>query len=787
MDQFIRTMKRDLVSAEPKFLTLRARIATEVFQENPARPAEIRRALTFERFLEQIPVVIRPGELIVGVEGLGPGDTHFWPEFAVEWLPRDLAGFDKRTDNSRLVIDPEDREFIEQLPRLWQGRTINSWVMNRLPDQTKKLIDNLLFASVAGLNFDIGHMLPGYDRVLNQGLAPVISRIEAELAGLDLTAPGGMDKKLFYESALISCRAAIAFAHRYADEADRLAGLEADPVRRVELAEIAQICRLVPERPAESFHEAVQSFWFTHLLVLLESKGMGVSPGRFDQYMHPFYKQDINAGRLTRDQAGRLLNHLWLKFNEVNWVLDEATGALIGGYPSRQNMVVGGQTPEGKDAVNDLSYLCLEVTEQVGLHQPSLSLRYHSGLPEKYLRACCRLLSKGLGLPAVYNDEVDIPAMLNRGVAYRDALDFALVGCVELAVPGKSWTNPAGSKFNLVRLLELAVGGGKLPGTDVQLGPEGPTLDGMTDYQDLWAAYRRQLEAAVGHLVVFENLVDQAQGELAPCPFLSCLVEDCLGQGRDIKRGGAIYNFTGPQGLGLANAADGLAAIKKTVFEDRSLTAEELVEALANNFKGAENVRAALLSVPKYGNDDDYVDDIARQVMDAFALASSGYSNPRGGLFQAGMFPATANVAFGAKTGATPDGRAAGQPFADSVSPAQGRDVKGIIPVLKSVAKLNHIETSNGTLLNQRIHPATLKDEKGVANLAALIRSYCDMKGMEIQFNVVDAEVLRRAQETPDDYRSLVVRVAGWSALFTGLSREVQDDIISRTEQQSLN
>jgi len=524
------------------------------------------------------------------------------------------------------------------------------------------------------------------------------------------------------------------------------------------------------------------------LFILLESKGMGISPGRFDQYMYPYYQEDLDKGVLTESEAENLLKQLWLKFNEVNYVLDSGTGRLIGGFPSRANLVLGGQTSEGKDAVNELSFLCLKVTRDIGLPQPSLSLRYHNGISEKFLREACRVIRTGIGLPAIFNDEIDIPTLLSRGHSYEDALNFALVGCVELAIPGKSWTAPAGSKFNLVRCLELTLKDGKSPESGDQVGPLCRNIKNYQTFDELIRSFKLQVSNAVKHLVTFENLIDQAQGELVPSPFISCLIEDCIGKGKDVKRGGAVYNFTGPQGVGLANVADSLVAIKKLIFDEKKITGEQLEKAIHKNFEEFGELHQLLLNgVPKYGNDDDYVDSIAREVMSIFAKEVAVYKNPRGGQFQAGMFPATAHVALGKLTGATPDGRFKGEPFADSISPYPGRDKNGITAVIRSASKLNHIETSNGTLLNQKLHPLAIKDEKGIQNLANLVRAFCDLKCMEIQFNVIDSEKLRSAQRHPEQYRSLVVRVAGWSALFTGLSKEVQEDIIRRTEQLALN
>ena len=781
---FATTIKEKIFCDSPNILIDHAKIATEVYKENPTTPIELKRAMVFKRKLEEMPIFIRKGEFIVGSEGENPGDAQFFPEFSVDWLNSQIDSFELREDNSRFLVKPEVKESLRESISFWNEKSVSEWVKARLPEETKMFIKEKVFASVSGLYYDIGHVMPGYEKVLKYGFAGILSELDEKLKEVDISDINGIKKILFYNSAKITCEAAISFAQRYAEEAEKLYKLEKNNKRRSELKKISKICNYVPKYPARSFHEAIQAFWFTHLMVILEAKGMGISPGRFDQYMYPYFKNDIDNGVLTVEKAEEILRQLWLKFNEINYVLDSRTGELIGGYPSRQNLVLGGQTAEGKDAVNELSFLCLKATKDIGLPQPSLSLRYHNGISEKFLRESCRLISTGIGLPAIYNDEVDIPALLNRGIAYNDALDFGLVGCVELAIPGKSWMNPAGSKFNLLRCLQLTMNGGKSPDTKYQVGLKCKDLKDYKSFDELFLEYKRQITGAVKHLVVFENLIDSAHAELIPCPFLSCLVEDCISKGLDVKRGGAKYNFTGPQGVGLANSADALAAIKKLVFEKKVLSTKTLKVALDCNFENLDNVRDMLLNdAPKFGNDDDDVDLLAREVMDCYAKNVALYSNPRNGKFHAGMFPATANVSFGKVMGATPDGRKKGEPLADAISPAQGRDKKGITAVLKSVTKLNHIETSNGTLLNQKIHPLAIKNEKGIENLSSLIRGYCDMKGMEIQFNVIDGKTLREAQLHPEKYRSLVVRVAGWSALFTGLNKDVQDEIIQRTEQ----
>lgn len=785
MDQRIERIKEKILTAEPELRLERARILTAAYRDTEMESPVVRRALTFQRVLAELPVYIREDELIIGSEADKPASAQFFPEFAVDWIEREIDDFSTREDNSRFLINEADKKEILEIISYWKGKTVADRVLARAPGTALEASRHSVISSVSGLYYAIGHILPDYEKVLRVGLRGIIEEARRKSARLDPTRPAEFEQMEFLRSVITVCRAGIGFANRYADHALELAGQEKDPRRKQELENLAEICRKVPAAPAETFHEALQSFWFTHLLVLLETKGMGISPGRFDQYMSPFLENDIRTGRLSEEQAFELLCCLWLKFNEVNFLMDRDTASMIGGFPSRQNLVVGGQTPDGRDATTRLSYLCLQATAELCLPQPSLSMRYHNGTPERFLIEVCRLVRLGLGFPAIHNDEINIPALLRRGASLEDARNYALVGCVEVSVPGKSFNMPAGCKFNLPKCLELAVYNGM--SRSIQLGPETGDFTGFNTYADFFDAYREQVAYFVRQMVVLENTIDTAHAALTPMPFLSSLITDCLGRGKDVTRGGAVYNFNGPQGVGLANVADSLAAVKKLVFEDGRITLSELKEALETDFEDKEALRQTLIQrAPKYGNDDDYADTIARDAMDAFAGEVEKYATPRGGCFQAGMFPATSHISFGKLGGATPDGRRAGEPYADGISPVPGNDTHGVTAALKSAARLNHIIASNGTLLNQKLHPLTLKEEKGVHALARLLRSYADLKGMHVQFNVVDSGTLKEAQREPARYRNLVVRVAGWSAFFTGLSRDVQEDIIRRTEQLEL-
>ncbi len=654
----------------------------------------------------------------------------------------------------------------------------------------------------------------------------------AAQAKLDIADPEYVRRNNFLEAVIESCEAVVEYARRYAKLAKELAKKEKNAERRAELERIATTCMRVPEFPAASFYEACQSFWFVQLLLQIESSGHSISPGRFDQYMYPFYKKDIDAGKITVEQAQEYIDCIWVKLNDVNKVRDAGSADGFAGYGMFQNLIAGGQNVHGMDATNDLSYMCLEAAMHVPLPQPSISVRVWNGTPQAFLIKAAALTRLGTGLPAYYNDEIIIPSIMARGLTLEDARDYCIIGCVEPQKGAKTdgWHDAA--FFNMCRPMELVFSNGVDKG--VQIGPETGDVTKMTTFEEFYDAYKTQQAYFIKLLVNANNAIDVAHATRCPLPFQSCMVDDCIGRGKSLQEGGAIYNFTGPQGFGIANNTDGLLAVKQLVFEQKVVTMSEFKEAIEANFgyglqgaaaekvtnevvcslakAGIEVTEEVIRSVyeevvsgngvpaekraryreikrlidetcPKYGNDIYEVDMFAREVGNTYTKEVEKYKNPRGGIFQAGLYPVSANVPLGAQTGATPDGRLAFTPIADGIGPASGRDVKGPTATANSVAKLEQGVASNGTLLNQKFHPSALAGMSGLTKFVALIRSYFDQKGMHMQFNVVTRETLLDAQKNPEKYKTLVVRVAGYSALFTTLSRSLQDDIINRTEQ----
>ena len=669
-----------------------------------------------------------------------------------------------------------------------------------------------------------------YEKVLEIGLEGIIREAARELAACNVGDGDYARKHCFLEAVIMSCAAVIGYAGRYAALAKQEAEACTDKKRKEELLQIASVCERVPARGAHSFHEACQSFWFIQQLLQMESSGHSISPGRFDQYMYPYYQKDMAEGKITRDEAQELVDCIWVKLNDLNKARDAASAEGFAGYSLFQNLIVGGQNENGEDVTNDLSFLCIWASAHVFLPQPSLSVRVWNCTPHELLVEAAKLTRTGIGLPAYYNDEVIIPSLMNRGLTLEDARTYNIIGCVEPQKAGKTegWHDAA--FFNMCRPLELVFSNGKDKGEQVGLAT-GP-VEQMGTFEEFYDAYKKQMEYCISLLVNADNAIDTAHADRCPLPFLSSMVDDCMKRGKTVQEGGAVYNFTGPQGFGIANVADSLYAVKKLVFEEKKVTLSEYKKALALNFgkgfdsitvqemteeiikelakagqqpsqaqiagivKGimnteipdkdrelCEKLLAMIDEIPKYGNDIEEVDSFAREVAYTYTKPLQNYRNPRGGIFQAGLYPVSANVPLGAQTGATPDGRLAHTPVADGVSPTAGRDIHGPTATANSVSKLDHGIASNGTLLNQKFHPSALSGDEGLNNFVALIRSYFDQKGSHMQFNVVDRNTLLDAQKYPEKYQHLVVRVAGYSALFTTLSRSLQDDIIRRTEQ----
>ncbi|MBI5518586.1 MAG: glycyl radical protein [Desulfovibrio sp.] len=777
-------VKRSLdrfMATTPAICHERAVLITEAYRQNEQQPSSIKRARALEAILAGVSIFIGDDEIIVGNQASKPRSAPIFPEFSCQWIEDELDRLEKRTADVFLISE-ETKAKLREAFGYWKGRTSNERAAALMPAEALEAHNDLVYTVGNYFYNGVGHISADYAKVLNSGLASVIAQAKAELAKLDYTDPAQLKKMHFLRSTIIANEAVIAYAARFADLAEKMAADCADALRKDELREIARICRKVPTRPAETLQEALQSFWFVHLAIQLESNGHSISPMRFDQYIDPFFQ--ANKARLLPEKAQEMLDLLWIKFAELNKVRDEGSTMAFAGYPMFMNLIVGGQKRDGSDATNDLSFMCLQASANTGLYAPSLSIRIHEGTPDALYKEAAKLSRMGMGYPAYYNDRVIVPALLARGLSREDARDYGIIGCVEPQVGGKTegWHDAA--FFNMAKIIELALYDGVDQRTGKQIGPKSGSLETFTCYEDLLASYKAQTEHFVRLMAAADNAVDMTHAELCPLPFLSSLVADCIAEGRSLQEGGAHYNFTGPQGVGVANAGDSLSAVKYLVFDEKTLTMKELAEALRTDFKGREDLRMLLVNrAPKYGNDNDYADEIAREAALIYCNEVNRYTNPRGGKFQPGLYPASANVPLGSVVTATPDGRKAWSPLADGVSPISGCDTCGPTASVLSVAKLDHEIASNGTLLNQKFHPSAIEGDTGLENLKAVTETYFKNGGFHVQYNVISRETLEDAQRNPDQYKGLVVRVAGYSAFFTALDKTLQDDIIARTEQ----
>ena len=813
----------------PVIESARAKLITESYKETEGEPIIIRRAKAFAHILHNIPIIIRDNELIVGSSTIAPRGCQTFPEFSYEWLEAELDTVATRTADP-FEIAEETKAELKEADKYWKGKTTSELATSYMAPEAIKAIEHNIFTPGNYFYNGVGHVTVKYWEVLEIGFEGIMEKAQKELDGCSVGDGNYARKSHFLEAVILSCKAVIDYAGRYAKLAQEMAAQTSDPVRKQELFVIAENCSRVPAKGAQNFYEACQSFWFVQQLLQMESSGHSISPGRFDQYMYPYYKKDMEAGTITREFAQELMDCIWVKLNDLNKCRDAASAEGFAGYSLFQNLIAGGQNKEGEDVTNDLSVMCIQASMHVHLPAPSLSVRVWNGSPHEFLIKAAELTRTGIGLPAYYNDEVIIPALQNRGLSLEDAREYNIIGCVEPQKAGKTegWHDAA--FFNMCRPLELVFSNGMDKGEMVGI-PTGDVTQ-MKTFDEFFDAYKKQMEYCISLLVNADNAIDVAHAERCPLPFLSCMIDDCLKEGKSVQEGGAVYNFTGPQGFGIANMADGLFAIRKLVYEDKKVSMKELKEALAWNYdkgldaqsagdmtemimkamqKAGRNVDASTAEgllktfmgmkpgeqktqrfkeihdmideVPKFGNDIPEVDYFAREVAYTYSKPLQKYNNPRGGKFQAGLYPVSANVPLGGQTGATPDGRYAHTPVADGVSPSAGKDVKGPTAAATSVSRLDHFIVSNGTLFNQKFHPSALSGREGLEKFVALIRGYFDQKGMHMQFNVVDRQTLLDAQEHPEKYKHLVVRVAGYSALFTTLSRSLQDDIIRRTEQ----
>lgn len=784
--------REELLAKKPYICAERAMLVTETYKKHKDQPAVMKRALMLKNILEKMSIYIEDETLLVGNQAASNKDAPIFPEYTLDFVIDELDTFEKR-DGDVFYITEETKEKLRSIAPFWENNNLRARGKALLPDEVAVFMETGFFGMEGKLNSGDAHLAVDYKTMLEIGLKGYEERVKKLRAELDLCVPESIDKNCFYKAVLIVIQAVRDFAHRYAVLAREKAET-ADSARKAELLEIARICDKVPYEPAETFREAVQATWFIQLILQIESNGHSLSYGRFDQYIYPYYKSDLEKGAITPDQAVEILTNLWIKTLTINKVRSWTHTLSSAGSPMYQNVTVGGQTRDKKDAVNEMSFLVLRSVAQTRLPQPNLTVRYHKGLSKAFMDEALEVMKLGTGMPAFNSDEVIIPSFIEKGVLEEDAYDYSAIGCVETAVPGKWGYRCTGMSYlNFPRVLLITMNDGIDPTSGRRFTKGYGRFQDFTTYEELEAAIEKTTRELTRMSVIVENAIDLAIERECPDILCSALTQDCIGRGKTLKEGGAVYDFISGLQVGIANMADSLAAIKKLVYEEGKITPQQLMDALEDDFTSPESQkvqRMLLHDALKYGNDDDYADRLVVDVYNAYIDEIKKYPNTRygrgpiGGIRYAGTSSISANVGQGMGTMATPDGRHARQPLAEGCSPAHGMDKNGPTAVFKSVSKLPTHEITGGVLLNQKVTPQLLSKEENKEKLAMIIRTFFDrLDGYHVQYNVVSKETLLDAQAHPEDHKDLIVRVAGYSAFFNVLSKATQDDIIGRTEQ----
>ncbi|EML2067657.1 formate C-acetyltransferase [Enterobacter asburiae] len=756
---------KDALFASPREISLeRALLYTTSHQQTEGEPVILRRAKATAYILDHVNIAIRDEELIAGNRTVKPRAGIMSPEMDPYWLLKELDQFSTRPQD-RFEIGEEDKQiYRDVLYPYWEKRSMKDFINSQMTDEVKAAVGTQIF-SVNQTDKGQGHIIIDYPRLLNNGLGVLVKELREHCAR--------DAQNTFYAAALILLEASQRHILRYAALAETLATGCDEASRREELQKIAEISRHNAQHKPQTFWQACQLFWYMNVILQYESNASSLSIGRFDQYMLPFYQASLSQGEEPAFLK-EILESLWVKCNDVVLLRSTSSARYFAGFPTGYTALLGGLTESGRSAVNVLSFLCLDAYQSVQLPQPNLGVRVNELIDRPFLLKTAETIRLGTGIPQIFNDEVVVPAFLNRGVSLEDARDYAVVGCVELSIPGKTYGLHDIAMFNLLKVMEIAM-----------QENEG---NAALSYEGLLEHIRAKINHYIALMVEGSNICDIGHRDWAPVPLLSSFISDCLDAGKDITDGGARYNFSGVQGIGIANLSDSLHALKGLVFEQQRLSFDALLAVLNANFATPEGkkIRARLINrFEKYGNDIDDVDNISAELLRHYCKEVEKYRNPRGGQFTPGSYTVSAHVPLGAVVGATPDGRFAGEQLADGgLSPMLGQDMQGPTAVLKSVSKLDNYLLSNGTLLNVKFTPATLEGDAGLQKLADFLRAFTQLKLQHIQFNVVNAETLREAQQRPQDFTGLVVRVAGYSAFFVELSKEIQDDIIRRTAHQ---
>lgn len=766
-DSRIAELKRKTIGNRPYLETDRMKIAVESYEKYDTMPALLKRARVFKDILEQIPVAVFDDEIIVGTMGKHANCAQLYaPESSISWLTDEIEGISQRKQDPFLVSD-EDRKYIAEMAVSLKGKTLADEIGSKIPAEGKTYINSNVFFVQKDVGY--GHSLADYEYVLKYGLKGIIEQCERK-------------DDSFYEAVIICCRALKTFAERYAEEAEKQLKTCKDEQRCKELEEIARVCRKVPYQPADSFHEALQAIWFIQLAIHLESDGTGVSFGRFDQYVYPYYLNSLNRGE-DRETLKTMLECFWIKTNHIYKCRNSGSAALWSGYIVNQNITVGGYDISGKDLSNELTLMCLHCQEVINMKEPQLSLLVGEDTPEEVMEAAMRSIARGGGKPQFVSQKAVMKAMTIAGISEEEAYKCAIIGCVEPSVPG-AWNRCKSGHINFPKILEITLNNGFDPVLQKQVGPQTGSLDSFNSFEQFFEAFKVQLRHTIEVVSeIHRNVTHRLLQEKLPHPFLSSLVPGCLEKGMDFTAGGSNHNWTCFTITGLANVVDSMYALKELLFEGKVFSAEELLTALHHDFKDAQKIREEMIRLPKYGNNDSSVNAMTQKVTDALYTSTEGLKGHLNSDIYFGYVTVTKSVSMGSHTGALPDGRKAFTPFADGISPSHGSDNSGPLAILESSEHINLERAVEGCILNQKYLPSFVNDPFGRQALKVMIKTYLSrMKGMHIQFNVVSGETLRDAQKHPENYRELLVRVSGYSAYFVELSREVQQDIITRTE-----
>ena len=789
----MKEFREEVLDEKPYIDAERAILATEAYKENLNQPRVMVRAKMLEKILNHMSIYIEDKSLLAGNQATKNRNAPIFPEYTMEFVINELDQFEKR-DGDVFYITEKTKEQLREIAPFWENNNLRARGEALLPEEVRVFMETGVFGMEGKLNAGDAHLAVNYERILKDGLKGYEKRVKECKASLDLTDPDSIDKYCFYNAVLIVLDAVRTFVNRYSVLAKKLAEKELNQERKLELLEMSRICAKVPYEPAETFQEAVQSVWFIQLILQIESNGHSLSYGRFDQYMYPYYDRDIKNGNITETEALELLTCLWIKTLTINKVRSQAHTLSSAGSPMYQNVTIAGQTIDKKDAVNDLSFLVLKSVAQTRLTQPNLTVRYHKNINKRFLDECVEVMRLGFGMPALNNDEIIIPSFMDWQVKEEDAYNYSAIGCVETAVPGKWGYRCTGMSYiNFPRMLLCTMNNGVDLTSNKRFTKGYGYFTEMESYEELLKAWDKTIREITRYSVIVENVIDKASERDVPDILCSALTDDCIARGKTIKEGGAVYDFISGLQVGIANMADCLAAIKKLVYEEKKITRQELWDAILDDFSSPENKKIQEMLIreaPKYGNDDDYVDQLIVEAYDSYIEEIEKYPNTRynrgpiGGIRYAGTSSISANVGQGMSTMATPDGRNAFEPLAEGCSPAHNSDKNGPTAVFKSVSKLRTNKITGGVLLNQKMTPQMLSTEENRQKLELLIQTFFNrLHGYHVQYNIVSKETLIDAQKHPEKHKDLIVRVAGYSAFFNVLSKKTQDDIIGRTEQ----